>query len=134
MSNIDVGQDVLSLSSRPKTWILDLDGTLVRHNGYLEGRDILLEGRKSFLEAIPETDYILILTSRPMEYKEATLRFLNEQNIRFDQILFGLPAGERILLNDRKPTGLNTAVAVNLARNQTKLPQIITGNVETDGL
>ena len=32
-----------TLSPLPKTWILDLDGTLVKHNGYkTDGRDSLL--------------------------------------------------------------------------------------------
>lgn len=36
--------DVLTLSTLPKTWIFDLDGTLVKHNGYkIDGHDTLLE-------------------------------------------------------------------------------------------
>jgi hypothetical protein len=34
----------IRLSPMPKTWILDLDGTLVVHNGpYILGRDVLLQ-------------------------------------------------------------------------------------------
>lgn len=48
-----------------KTWILDLDGTLVKHNGYkIDGKDTWLEGAKEFLLGIPETDKIVLLTSR----------------------------------------------------------------------
>lgn len=33
------------VSTMGKTWILDIDGTLVKHNGYqLDGCDTLLEG------------------------------------------------------------------------------------------
>ena len=36
--------NTLSLSKLPHTWILDLDGTIVKHNGYkLDGKDSLLE-------------------------------------------------------------------------------------------
>ena len=39
--------NTLSLSKLPHTWILDLDGTIVKHNGYkLDGKDSLLEGAK----------------------------------------------------------------------------------------
>ena len=46
-----------------KTWIFDLDGTLVVHNGYKNGVDELLSGVKEFYEKnINDTDYILIIT------------------------------------------------------------------------
>ena len=47
----------LNLSTLSKTWIFDLDGTLVKHNGYkLDGMDTLLEGVKEYLENIPRED------------------------------------------------------------------------------
>ena len=57
------------LSSLGHTWILDLDGTLVKHNGYkIDGADI--------------------------------------------------PYGERIVINDCKPGGLITSIAINMERDQ----------------
>lgn len=107
----------MTLSKLAKTWIFDLDGTIVKHNGYiLDGQDTLLEGVPEYLSSIPDTDRIIILTSRIEQYKEQTLRFLEEKNIRYDTILFDMPFGERILINDRKPSGLDMAVAVNLDR------------------
>lgn len=113
------------LSTLAKTWIFDLDGTLLKHNGYkLDGRDTVLPGAKEYLEGLPDEDRIVILTSRTEEYREETLRFLEENGIRYDDILFGMPMGERILVNDRKPSGLDMAVAVNLDRDVFSLPQI----------
>ena len=113
----------LILSTLPKTWIFDLDGTLLKHNGYkLDGKDTLLEGVKEYLDGIPEEDHILILTSRTEEYKEQTLRFLRDNDIRYDEILFNIPMGERIVVNDRKPSGLAMAVAINVERDEPKLP------------
>ena len=41
----------LILSTLPKTWIFDLDGTIVRHNGYkLDGKDSLLAGMKEYIQ------------------------------------------------------------------------------------
>ncbi len=111
-------RETLTLSPLGHTWILDLDGTLVKHNGYkLDGHDSWLEGALDFLKNIPEGDLTLFVTSRPPELKEMTERFLREHGVRYDRVIYGAPYGERILINDRKPSGLNTALAVNPARD-----------------
>lgn len=116
----------LILSTLPKTWIFDLDGTLLKHNGYkLDGKDTLLDGVKKYLNGLPKEDKVIILTSRLEEYREITIEFLKERGIRFDQILFEMPMGERILVNDRKPSGLDMAVAINLERDSFFLPKVI---------
>ena len=114
------------LSTLPKTWILDLDGTIVKHNGYkLDGKDTLLAGAKEYLDELPEEDRIVILTSREERYKEDTLKFLMESGVRYDEILFGMPMGERIVVNDRKPSGLSMAVAVNVERDRFEGPVVV---------
>ena len=116
----------LNLSTLSKTWIFDLDGTLVKHNGYkLDGMDTLLEGVKEYLENIPREDKVIILTSRTEEYREATIAFLRRYSVRYDAILFNMPMGERIVVNDRKPSGLDMAVAMNIDRNLFQLPEIV---------
>lgn len=108
----------LVLSKLGHTWILDLDGSIVKHNGYIiDGEDSLLPGVESFLKEIPDKDMIIFLTSRKEEYKEQTIRFLALHHIRFDHIIFNVPYGERILINDRKPSGLAMAIAINCKRN-----------------
>lgn len=107
------------VSSLGKTWILDLDGTLVKHNGYkLDGRDTFLEGAEKFLSEIPEQDKIILLTSRTEQEQELTEVFLQENHVRYDEIIYNAPYGERILVNDRKPSGLTTAIAVNTTRDE----------------
>lgn len=114
------------LSTLPKTWIFDLDGTLVKHNGYkIDGKDTLLPGAKEYLDALPKEDRIVILTSRTEQYRAETLLFLEESGIRYDDILFNMPYGERIVVNDKKPSGLHTAVAMNPERDCFSLPEII---------
>lgn len=110
--------EILKLSPLGKTWILDIDGTIVKHNGYkIDGVDTLLDGALDFLQNISEDDMIVFITSRTEEYKEATIKFLKQNNIRFDHIIFNAPYGERILLNDRKPSGLDMSVAINTERD-----------------
>ena len=108
----------LKLSSLPKTWIFDLDGTILVHNGYKNGGDRILPGVKEFFDKIPETDHILILTARKEEVLESTIRFLKDNGIRYNNILADIPFGERILLNEMKDSGLKTAYAVNLKRDE----------------
>lgn len=110
----------LELSVLNHTWILDLDGTLVKHNGYkVDGRDVCLPGAKEFLQAIPAGDMVIILTSREEKYREITESFLKAESIRYDHIIFNAPYGERILVNDCKPSGLETAKSVNVRRDET---------------
>lgn len=119
-------EEKLILSTLPKTWIFDLDGTLVKHNGYkLDGEDTLLPGVKEYLASIPMEDKIIIFTSRTAEYKEETLQFLKKNHMRYDNILFDIPLGERIVINDRKPSGIDMAVALNVDRDNFNLPGII---------
>ncbi len=115
----------MTLSTLPKTWVLDLDGTILKHNGYkTDGVDTVLPGAREYLSGLPDGDTVVILTSRTEEYREMTVSFLADQGIRYDHILFSMPVGERILVNDRKPSGLDTAVAVNLDRDRFRLPEI----------
>ena len=116
----------LVMSTLPKTWILDLDGTLLLHNGCrMPEGDQVLAGARAFLDGLPREDYILILTSRAQAEADSTLAFLREQGIRYDKILFDMPMGERIVVNDRKPSGLDMAWAVNLDRNQFAPPEVV---------
>lgn len=110
--------ETIKLSPLGKTWVLDLDGTLVKHNGYkLDGRDTLLPGAKKFLSNIDSDDMVIILTSRGEDIMDATVEFLHAENIRYDHIIWNAPYGERIVVNDKKPSGLKTAVAINISRD-----------------
>ena len=39
-------------------------------------------------------------------------------------IHFGMPMGERIIVNDRKPSGLGMAIAININRDDFRMPKI----------
>lgn len=109
----------LILSSLNKTWIFDLDGTLVKHNGYkIDGEDTLLEGVREFFYNLNPKDMVIIITARSSEYKEQTIAFLNEHSIRYNHIIFDAPMGERIIFNDKKLSGMETAYSINLNRNE----------------
>lgn len=111
-------KEKLKISQLGHTWILDFDGTLVEHNGYKTGEDKFLPGAKEFLQSIPEEDFILIITAREKDARERTEKFLAENKIRYNLMLFEMPMGERILINDNKPSGLKCAYSICPERNQ----------------
>ena len=109
---------MLKLSSLPHTWILDVDGTIVKHNGYkIDGYDTFLPGVKDFFASLPSQDRVILLTARKAEYLPALKEFLTKNQIRYDHIITDVPMGERILVNDNKPSGLKCAYAVNKERD-----------------
>ena len=107
----------LVLSPLPHTWIFDVDGTICVHNGYKNGGDVILEGVKELFSQIPYEDMIVLLTSRKAEEKENLIKFMKDNNLRYNHIIFDAPMGERILINDDKPSGLKCAIAVNKVRD-----------------
>ena len=124
---MDLEPEKLSISPMPKTWILDLDGTLLVHDGpYILGKDEFLPGARAFLDSIPKRDMIIFLTARSDYEKPHTMRFLKENNVRYDHIIFNAGEGERIMINDMKPDGLVTAYAVNTVRDRFCRTEFIT--------
>ncbi|MCP1241702.1 hypothetical protein GOB86_05545 [Acetobacter lambici] len=108
----------IALSPLPHTWLIDVDGTVLQHNGYKMGGDSLLPGVREFWASIPLEDVIILLSARAVEYMPSTLAFFDHAKLRYTHALFGLPAGERIVVNDAKPSGLKTAYAFNIARDE----------------
>ena len=109
----------LVLSSLKHTWFIDIDGTIFKHNGYkLDGHDSVLPGVKEFFEKIPKGDLVILVTSRTDEYKDSTIKSLKDNNIVFDEIIFNAPYGERIVINDNKPSGLITGKCINTKRDE----------------
>ncbi|WP_304170629.1 hypothetical protein [Phenylobacterium aquaticum] len=107
----------LRLSPLAHTWMIDLDGVVFPHNGHLRGDHSLLPGVRELWAAIPADDRIILMSARGLEHQATTLAVMAAEGLRVDHALFGLPAGERILINDAKPSGLITAHAINLARD-----------------
>jgi len=107
----------------PKTIFCDIDGTLLRHHGNMVrnvyGKPEVLPGVMYSLEEWNRNNYHVVLTTgRKESTRKRTEDQLASLGIIYDQLIMGLPNGERVLLNDKKPKGINyTARAVNVVRN-----------------
>lgn len=108
----------LILSCLSKTWLIDIDGVILKHNGYKQNDEILLPGVIEFWQQISPEDYVILLTARAVELRESTLEIIAQHGLRYNVAIFGVPAGERICINDKKPSGLLTSYAMNLLRDR----------------
>jgi len=111
------------MPAKRKTILMDIDGTIFHHkdNLYHMAKDvpILLDGTiEKLLEWRAKEYYIVLTTARPEGCRAATIDQLRNAGVFYDQLVMGLPAGPRVLINDIKPNGMLTAEAVNLVRNK----------------
>jgi NDP-sugar pyrophosphorylase family protein len=109
------------------TIFIDLDGTLIFHNSGLD-----LDG-KSIGKVVPiDTDIfakltkfqqtggkVIVTTARPAYSNTSLMSQIESFNFKPDQIIFGLTGGQRLLVNDIKPTAphIRSALSMNIARN-----------------
>ena len=107
-----------------KTIICDIDGTILNHKGdiyknLLEKPEIL-NGVIEKLKEWDKNNYKIILTTERKEgTREQTKEQLKLYGINYDELIMGLPNGERILINNKKEDSIeNTAYAYNVIRNQ----------------
>jgi len=112
--------------SRPKTIFCDIDGTLTEHPASsqdiskynLEQEMRVLSGTREKLWEWDKKGYFIILTTGRKEgMRKSTIEQLKKAGIIYDQLIMGFGGGDRILINDRKLNGRDTAFAINLDRD-----------------
>jgi hypothetical protein len=107
-----------------KTIFCDIDGTILKHRGdiyknVLEPPEILNGVIDKFKEWDKNNYKIILTTGRKEGYREKTKEQLKILGINYDELIMGLPNGDRILINDKKDNGIDyTAYAYNLVRNE----------------
>lgn len=112
------------MNEMKKTLFIDIDGTLVKHQGNLS--DMFLKDvyvLPCVLEKFNEWDakgYKIILTTGRKEcLRKITEEQLLKNGIFFDQLVMGLTRGERVLINDIKPNNdMSVATAIQINRDE----------------
>lgn len=118
----NINYQIIKKKKTGKTWFVDIDGTIFIHNGYLSGKNELIENAKEFLQSIPDNDCLIFVTARPEKYAEMTINSLTKLNKKFDLIIFNVTSGTRVLINDKKITNQKTCVAFNKKRDDSFFP------------
>lgn len=107
-----------------KTIFCDIDGCIFSHGGSI---DKILLGRGRLLPGVLETfcrwasrGYTVVLTTgRPEGFRRMTEQQLQDAGLFYHQLVMGLPRGERVIINDFKPSrNMPTTACVNLSRNE----------------
>ena len=107
-----------------KTIFIDLDGCVFKHPGrlsditYIESNGILPGVRHRFDEWQSKAYNVIITTGRPEGLRNKTIKQLECHDIVYDQLIMGLKRFPRVLINDIKPDGLESATAINLERDK----------------
>lgn len=112
------------MDTRPKTIICDIDGTLVKHelpwkNTSASQKLELLPGTiEKFSEWDSKGYNIILMTGRKESLRVNTEKQLSDIGIFYDKLIMGVGGGPRIIVNDNKPDGRETAFAYSLERNK----------------
>ena len=110
------------MDHRPKTLFCDIDGTLIVHRDPTKiacSTAQLLDGTLDALREWDRLGYNIILTTgRKESLRAKTEKELSEVGVIYDQLVMGLGGGDRILINDKKPCGRNTAWTITLSRDE----------------
>ena len=119
----------LEMSCLPKTWFIDLDGVLVKHNGHHEPEgDRWLETAWEFIGNLNQEDKVILTTSRNSKDTEQIIAQFKKKGVEIHASITDLPHGERIVINDRKPSGLRTAFSISVDRDAGMKDIIVTNN------
>jgi len=111
------------MNNRPKTIICDIDGTLVEHENptnntpYSKKLKLLPGTIEKFIEWDASGYNIILITGRRESMRNSTEKQLSELGIFYDSLIMGIGGGNRILINDKKPDGAESAYAFNIERN-----------------
>ena len=110
-------------ASHRKTLFIDIDGTLFKHQG--EFSDIVLKtpqlmpGVRDKMNEWCSNEHSLVLTTARREsLRTTTEKQLNDLGVPYDHLIMGIGKGERIIINDRRTNGDETASSININRNE----------------
>ena len=117
-----------------RTVFCDIDGTIFKYRRFNSYKTTAPELTPGTLEEMQRWKrdgcMIVLVTARPEELKNLTVRELLENNVPWDKLVMGVERGPRYLINDMDPgrPGLR-AIAYNLDRDEG-MKNIIVGETE----
>ena len=116
-------QDCINKRRNRKCVFCDIDGTLIYHKAnpnYIVKDTLILDKTLEKLQQWTKENVYIVLTTARSKFNENKLRgLLYKLHIHYDDLITGLPSGQRILINDVKPSQpfIEQAKSINLERN-----------------
>lgn len=107
-----------------ETIILDVDGCIFRHKErgpicqWFTQEELLPGVADQFEVWESRSAVIILMTARPECVRDILEEALLSHGIFWNQLIMGVGHGTRVLINDVKPGGVDSAVAINLPRNK----------------
>tara|TARA_Y100001938_G_C8052408_1_gene412547 strand:+ start:204 stop:1265 length:1062 start_codon:yes stop_codon:yes gene_type:complete len=115
-----------------KTLFVDIDGTLVKSSGKYTppfwGETDGIKENIDFLNKLYDTGkvYVILTTARPSSAKDVTIKQLEREGVKYDNIIFDLFHANRTLINDYGTSNpYPTCDAVNIVRNSNELERFL---------
>lgn len=120
------------------TIFCDIDGVLIKHKPHSDFSDdnVVLPGVEKLRAWKRAKHRIVLTTARNERYRDELIPYLHKHDIPFDDIVMGLPAGQRFLINDRKPSKHFTrqAIGVELTRDEGLSSIDLDGHIATNDI
>jgi hypothetical protein len=122
------------------TYFMDVDGVVTIHEGkgasnqWTTCPTLAPDVVEWFDEAERRGAYIILTTSRKESCRTTLEELLHYLGLFWDALIMGLPHGPRVLVNDVKSDGSQSAFAVNVPRNEglANVPVSYTGSRRSD--
>lgn len=117
---------------RYTTLFLDIDGIIFKNTGEFSkkpwGEMPIIKENVEYIRKIKHQGYctIILTTARTKEYKALTIQSLAINGIPYDEIIFGLPHAQRIVINDYADTNpYPSCSSVNIKRDSNELGKML---------
>ncbi len=121
------------------TLFVDIDGTLVINSSahfppYIGNTEPIMENVEILRNLYNSKKFKIILTtSRPEKYREATINQMNEIKMPFNSLIMDLNHSKRIVINDYSKTNpYKSCDSINLKRNSSDLKDILRDSIGID--
>jgi hypothetical protein len=118
------------------TLFIDLDGTMVfnsaQHSTPQWGETEGIQPNIDVVNYLYNSGNVevILTTSRKKSFREVTLAQIDRVGLKFHDIIFGLPHGRRIIINDYAPSNpFKSCDAINIKRNSTDLKEMLEDSI-----
>lgn len=112
------------MTARHQSYFVDIDGVLLKNSGkygkrnWSNNKELLEDNIKAIRDLQEQGAQIILVTSRPEDYRDFITGIMKENGIEFHQLIMGCRHARRVIINDFAPSNpYPSCVAVNVPRD-----------------